>query len=296
MASFCYWPVSLPFRSAERTSNIPYIYSYLTRFSLANANRALIPMRILTQRTVAATCAIVTFQMMTVTGITYYLPVFFQASKGLSPTTAGLYLLAFALPSPVFSFISGWLVTKTGHYIPWLLTGGVVLTVAAGLLSTMTMANSGLGKIVGFELLASAGFGLAVQQPLVAIRNVLETADMPLGNALFVFFQAFGTTLGLGIAQVIFLGTLKARLGTRLSEKGVADIIALGAAGEDRLPSNLAPFVAECYGGSVQTVLYLAVASAGVSFLCAFLVEWKRVTPEPKEQPKGNGINQPTEK
>ena len=149
-------------------------------------------MRILTQRTIAATCAIVTCQMMTVTGITYYLPVFFQASKALSSTTAGIYMLAFALPSPVFSFVSGWLVTVTGQYIPWLLAGGVIITVATGLLTTLTVAGSGLGRIVGFEFLASAGFGLAVQQPLVAIRNVLAAEDMPMGNALFVFFQAFG--------------------------------------------------------------------------------------------------------
>ncbi|KAH9883276.1 putative MFS toxin efflux pump [Xylariomycetidae sp. FL2044] len=271
----------------------------LTVFVLLQIRRkdkALIPMRILTQRTVAATCAIVTFQMMTVTGITYYLPVFFQSSKGVSSTTAGLYLLGFSLPSPVFSFISGWAVTLTGHYIPWLLAGGVVLTIAAGLLSTLTLANSALGRIIGFEFLASAGFGVAVQQPLVAIRNVLQAEDMPMGNALFVFFQGFGTALGLAVSEVIFLSTLKTRLETGLSEQGVEDVIAVGAAGQDQIPPDLVPFVAASYGVSVQTALYLTIATAGVSFLCSFLVEWKRVIPEQKgeqneeskEQPKSN--------
>lgn len=240
-------------------------------------------MRILTQRTVAATCVVIMCQMMTVTGLTYYLPVFFQASKGLSPTRAGLYLLGFALPSPVFSFISGAVVTFTGHYVPWLLTGGAVLTVGAGLLSTLTVENSGLSKVIGYEFLASAGFGLAVQQPLVAIRNVLETEDMPMGNALFVFFQAFGTTVGLGIAQVVFLGKLKATLGSRLSGEETTDIIALGAAGQDKMPPHLVEFVAASYGDSVQSALYFSVAAAGMSFLSAWLIEWKRVEPEPRK-------------
>ncbi len=99
------------------------------------------------------------------------------------------------------------MVTVTGQYVEWLLAGGVGLTLGAGLLSTLSVENSGLGKVIGFELLASAGFGLAVQQPLVAIRNVLDTEDIPMGNALFFFFQASGTSVGLGTAQVIFLST-----------------------------------------------------------------------------------------
>jgi hypothetical protein len=246
-------------------------------------------MRILTQRTVAATCAITTFQMMAVTGITYYLPLFFQASKGLSPTNAGLYLLGFALPSPIFSFISGAMVTLTGHYVAWLLTGGAILTVGAGLLTTLTLQNSSLGKVIGFELLASAGFGLAVQQPLVAIRNVLDTADIPLGSALWVFSQAFGTTVGLGIAQVIFLGTLRSKLASRLPEQEVADIIAMGAASGDQISPDTAPFVAASYGGSTQAALYLSVATAGLSFLCAWLVEWKRVKRDPPSNDETTG-------
>ncbi|KAK3315841.1 major facilitator superfamily domain-containing protein [Apodospora peruviana] len=244
--------------------------------------RALIPMRILTQRTVAATCAIVTFQMMAVTGLTYYLPVFFQASQGLSPTNAGLYLLGFALPSPIFSLISGAAVTATGQYLPWLLAGGAVLTVGSGLLSTLTVGNSGLGKIIGFEFLASAGFGLAVQQPLVAIRNVVDTEDIPMGSALWVFFQALGTSVGLGIAQVVFLSSLRTKLGGRLPEEEVTAIIALGALGGDRISPDLAPFVAESYGESVQAALYLSVATAGLSLLCAWLVEWKGIKREPR--------------
>ncbi|KAH8203347.1 hypothetical protein TruAng_002442 [Truncatella angustata] len=246
--------------------------------------RALIPMRILTQRTIAATCAVVTFQMMAVTGLTYYLPLFFQASRGLSPTDAGLYLLGFALPSPVFSFFSGFVVTKTGHYIVWLLTGGSILTVGAGLLSTLTIDNSPLRKIIGFEFLASAGFGLAVQQPLVAIRNVLVAEDMPMGNALFVFSQAFGTVVGLAITQVIFLSTLKARLGSRLPDDQVAAIIEMGAGSVNQNPPELAPFVAASYGDSTQNALYLSVASAGLSFVCGWLLEWKSVKREPQKK------------
>ena len=234
-------------------------------------------MPILTQRTIAATCATVAFQMMTVTCIMYYLPLFFQASKGFTPTKAGLWLLGFALPNPIFSFIAGAVVTKTGQYIPWLLVGGGMLTVGAGLCSTLTLNHSDLGRVIGFELLASAGFGFAVQQPLVAIRNVLDPADVPMGMALFFFFQAFGQTVGMGIAQVIFLSALRTRLGTRLSDDEVTRITKLGASSGAGVPPHLANFVATSYSHSTQRALYAAIATAGLSFLCAGLLEWRHV-------------------
>ncbi|KAK0636238.1 major facilitator superfamily domain-containing protein [Bombardia bombarda] len=240
--------------------------------------RALIPMRVLTQRSVAATSTLIALQMMAVTGLTYYLPIFFQASKGLSPTTSGLYLLGFALPGPFISLLAGLAVTITGIYVPWLIASGAVLAIGSGLLSTLT-TSSGVASIVGFEVLASAGFAVGVQMPLVAIRNCLEEEDVPMGNAMSVFAQAFGTSAGLGVAQSVFMGTLRGRLAEQLGPEEAQRVVDAGAGdvfGHGR-PMGLVGFVAESYAGAVRAALYQSVATAGLSFVVSWLVEWKKV-------------------
>ncbi|RYP07173.1 hypothetical protein DL765_009247 [Monosporascus sp. GIB2] len=247
--------------------------------------QALIPMRILTQRTVAASCAISTFQMMSVTALTYYLPFYFQVSRGLSPSASGLYILALAVPSPFFSIISGAAVTKWGIYIPWFIASGAVLMVGSGLLSTLDTASN-VAQIIGYQFVASTGFGMGVQIPLVAMRNVLDDADLPLGNALYPFFQALGTSCGVALSQTIFLSTLSSRLASRLPPAEVARILGSGdgVLSGDNVSSDLVHFIADSYSNAVQAAIYQSVASAGLAFLGGWVVEWKRLETGPEER------------
>ncbi|RYP44501.1 hypothetical protein DL768_009040 [Monosporascus sp. mg162] len=269
--------VVLQVRYKEQCVQIPLSQGLVLRW-LTSILRALIPMRILTQRTVAASCAISTFQMMSVNPLTYYLPFYFQASRGLSPSASGLYILALAVPNPFFSIMSGAAVTKWGIYVPWFIASGAVLMVGSGLLSTLDTASN-VAQIIGYQFVASAGFGMGVQIPLVAMRNVLDDADLPLGNALYPFFQALGTSCGVALSQTIFLGTLSSRLASRLPPAEVARILGSGDGvfSGDNVSSDLVPFVADSYSDAVQAAIYQSIASAGLAFLCGWVVEWKRL-------------------
>jgi hypothetical protein len=241
-----------------------------------------IPIRILTQRTVAASCVIAACLAMASTGLMYYLPIYFQASKGLAPTLAGIYMLAFAVPSPVASILSGAVLAKVGgSYTGWMIASSVFLTIGSGLLSTLNPSSS-LANIVGYQLIAGAGFGFGVQMPLVAIRNVLDEDDIPLGSALFALFQSLGTSLGLSISQAVFLRTLTNRLLGRLSEEETTQVIASGAASVHlaQIPQQWVGFVTAAYSDAVQAALYQCIGSAGFVFLCSWAVE-KKDTREP---------------
>ncbi|KAI0198105.1 MFS general substrate transporter [Astrocystis sublimbata] len=238
--------------------------------------RALIPMRILTQRTVALSCAISWLQIMAVTALTYYLPFYFQASKGFSPSQGGTYLLALAVPNSFFSIISGAAVTLKGLYTPWIMLGGGLLSVGSGLLSTLNQ-NSGDPEIVGYQILASAGFGFGVQLPLVAMLDVLPQADIPTANALYPFFQALGTSLGLAISQTIFASTLTRILALDLPPDAVRSVLDAGAAAVNSggIPADLVPLVSDAYRRAVQDALYQSVASAGLTVVLGSLLTWK---------------------
>lgn len=236
----------------------------------------------------AASCAATTFLMIGMNTLTNYIPFYLQATKGLMPSLAGLYMLALAVPSPAATLATGGAATLTGHYVPWMVASGALLAVGAGLLSTLGRA-SGMGTIVGFEVLASLGFGLGVQLPLTAIRNALAEADLPLGNALFVFFQGLGTTLSASVAQAVFLTGLGDALRAALPPADAARVVGLGAAGvaDGDIPSAWVPLVADAYNVAVRGVMYYATAAAALACVVSTLQEWKTLPAKKKSSTRG---------
>ncbi|CZR66374.1 related to aflatoxin efflux pump AFLT [Phialocephala subalpina] len=263
-----------------RSGQLPWGDSRMRR-----KERALIPLRFLTQRSIAVGSIATACYMMAMNTLTYYLPFYFQASKDLSPRMSGIYILALAVPEGLAGVTSGIAVTMTGMYVPFMMVSGIILAVGSGLLTTLE-PGSGLGQIIGYQIVASIGFGLGIQLPLTAMRNVLDEKDIPIANALVVFSQGLGTSLSLSIAQTIFINSLSSRLETQLSTAEAKRIITLGAAkvNGNYLPLELVPFIAAAYSYAVRCTFYLAVAAAGVVAIGNCMMERKRLERAHKEQ------------
>ncbi|KZL64833.1 mfs transporter [Colletotrichum incanum] len=247
---------------------------------------ALVPVRIVKQRTVGLSCIATTCTYLGVTVLAYYIPFYLQAAKGLSPSIAGLYMLALGGPETLATLASGALITYTKHYVPVMVLGGAIFSLGSGLLSSLT-TGSNAGQIIGYQVLASIGLGLGAQVPLTAVRNVLHEADIPIANALNGFSQSLGVVLGAPIAQSVFLDTLTSRLGSRLQPGNVSDITDLGASNINpaHIEPQLLPFVAQAYRDASTTSLYVAVTSAAIVSAAGFFMEWKKF--ETKEEEDG---------
>lgn len=63
------------------------------------------------------------------------------------------------------------------------MVGFALWTIGVGLLSTLT-ATSGLGKIIGYQLLAGAGAGQTFQTGLVALQASVPRSQMAVVTAL----------------------------------------------------------------------------------------------------------------
>lgn len=85
---------------------------------------------------------------MAINVLTVYLPFYFQATKGVSPATSGLYILALGIPNSLATVACGLAMTTTKYYVPYIVVGAVVLAVGSGLLSTLNV-DSNLGQIIG---------------------------------------------------------------------------------------------------------------------------------------------------
>jgi hypothetical protein len=138
----------------------------------------MIPFSMVKKRAVWSSCLVLAFTSASMFILTYYLPIYFQAVKGVSPSLSGVYLLPGILPQMATAYMSGVLgqlranlsgecelnivVGKTGYYLPWIVASTILMAIASGLLSTLAQ-DTQTAKWVGYEILIGIGRGCGMQ-------------------------------------------------------------------------------------------------------------------------------------
>ena len=110
-----------------------------------------VPPRILCQRSIAAGAVVSVGFGSALVILSFYLPIWFQAIKGQSAVEAGVRLLPYFLSTVTFVIASGFFVSKTGYYTPWLIGGAALLIVGCGLLTTFRV-NTNTGEWIGYQV------------------------------------------------------------------------------------------------------------------------------------------------
>jgi hypothetical protein len=126
------------------------ILAFLVSQIWAGENGAL-PPRIMRKRSIAAAFAVSLGFGSTLILVTFFLPIWYQAIKGLSAVDAGVRMLGYFLVTVFFVITSGIVVSKTGYYNPWLILGTALLTVGCGLLTTFRV-NTSTAKSMGIQV------------------------------------------------------------------------------------------------------------------------------------------------
>jgi hypothetical protein len=210
----------------------------------------------------------------------YYLPLYFQSVSHQTASASGVRLLPYLGTMILTAGISGTLVTALKHYVPFMVLGSLIFTVACGLITTLTV-GSGPEQWVSYQLLAGIGFGMAFQIPYSALHVVLDTQSLPTGNALLVLFQALGGALAVSVAQNILGNQLLTRLAENFSSQDAARII---AAGPTRIAQAVRAeevvVVVEAYSYALSRMYILPVVAAGTAFLCSLGMEWRTLRKE----------------
>ncbi|PQE10900.1 MFS multidrug transporter protein [Rutstroemia sp. NJR-2017a WRK4] len=171
-------------------------------------DEAMIPFSMVKILPVWTSCLVYMLSMGVVVSVSYYLPIYFQAVRDVSPTLSGVYTLPMILSSMLAAVFSGWGVQKIQYYIPFVIVASVLTTISYGLLSTLTPFSSA-GKWAGYQIIGGIGRGLSIQMPLIAIQNNLTPDLIPIGTTLLMFCQYFGGTLSLSFSQTAFTTSLR---------------------------------------------------------------------------------------
>ncbi|EME79884.1 uncharacterized protein MYCFIDRAFT_155743 [Pseudocercospora fijiensis CIRAD86] len=209
--------------------------------------------------------------------LVYYLPIWFQAIKGASATKSGIMNIPMILGLVIVSLLAGGIITVVGYYTPFVIASSIIMSIGAGLLSTL-QPDSGHPKWIGYQAMFGIGVGLGMQQTMIAIQAVLPSPDIPIGTAIVMFSQTLGGALFISVAQNVFQNGLLKHVRTAVPGIDPARVLGTGATElvtvfqGDELQG-----VRQAYNDAVVETFYVAVAMASLTIFGSAFFRWTSV-------------------
>lgn len=207
----------------------------------------------------------------------YFLPIWFQAVQGTSAVQSGIRNLPMLIACVLMSVVAGGTVTALGYYTPFMLLASVLTAIGYGLISTFTPDIS-KGKWIGYQILAGAGVGFGMQQPMIAVQTVLDIKDVPTGTSVIVFLQTLGGALFVSIAQNVFTNKLTEYVKAYVPGLDPKIVLATGATSiQTDIPKQYLEGVTLAYNDSLTKTFVVSAALAAASIIGSSIIEWKSV-------------------
>lgn len=240
----------------------------------SRAVEPIIPLRLFRARTTTlATTASVAVGV-ALFGGSVFLGQYFQIARGYSPTAAGLLSLPMILGSMVSSIGSGILITRTGRWKRYLVTGSVLMLVGFSLLATIDHTTP-IGRIFVYLAVLGLGLGMTMQNLVLAVQNTVRATDLGSATSTVTFFRSLGGTVGVSVLGVVLADQVEdlvrsglRSLGIDASGGGGADLGSLGS-----LPGPVADVVRSAYGDGTGHIFLISAALTVVTVVAVALIK-----------------------
>ncbi|KAH8812850.1 putative MFS aflatoxin efflux pump [Xylogone sp. PMI_703] len=237
---------------------------------------ATIPPRIVKQRSIIASIWAIVCIGSSQYIFVYYLPIWFQSITGVSPVQSGIRLLPTMLSMVLAVIGAGFLTQKLGYYTPFAISGSCLMSIGAGLLTTLKVDTSS-GKWIGYQIIYGFGMGLCFQAPNLAAQTVLPNKDVPVGSSLILFCQLLGGTVFVSVGQNVLDNQLAQRL-SRFPGYNSSLITSGGATSLiDSLSANLRETALVAYNEALQKVFQIGLIVSCLSIFGSAMLEWKSI-------------------
>lgn len=216
----------------------------------------------------------------------FYIPIWFQAIKGVSAVKSGIMNLPMVLSLVIVSVVAGGVVTVVGQYVPFIYASVVCMSVGAGLLTTFKV-DTAHPAWIGYQVLFGAGVGLGMQQTLMAVQTCLPPRDVAIGTAIIMFSQTLGGSLFVSVGQNVFQNQLLKNLKAAVPDFPAGIVLSTGATDlKNAVPHEFIARVLVAYNAALTQTWYVAVAMACLSTIGAVVLEWKSMK---EHKPKKGG-------
>jgi Na+/melibiose symporter-like transporter len=212
-----------------------------------------------------------------------FLPLYLQVVTGASATNSGLLLLPLMGGLMSMSIISGKVITRTGRYKVWPVTGMAVATVGMYLLSRLDTDTGRLESSVAMVVLG-AGIGMVMQVLVLAVQNAADYRDLGVATSSTNFFRSMGGSLGVAVFGAVLAARSASELATRLPADAMRRMgAATGGAGLDtiansperirQLPPDIQHAIVGAIAAAVHAVFLWAIPLLAVGFALSWFLK-----------------------
>lgn len=189
----------------------------LTAFVLVErkAVEPVLPLRLFANRTISLSLVSAFGVAIVMFGAIIYIPVFAQGVIGVNATNSGLILMPLMLGFIICGILTGMLITRTGKYLPFMLTGIAIMAVGVFLLTRLDHNATSL-QLTEAMVVLGVGLGMAMQQYTLVVQNAVARADMGVATASTQFFRNVGSTVGIAIFGAVMSSGLQEKIASHL--------------------------------------------------------------------------------
>ncbi|MGW7231415.1 MFS transporter [Streptomyces cyaneofuscatus] len=248
-------------------------------FVESRAKEPIIPLRLFRNRTITLASIASLFVGIAMFAGTVFFSQYFQLARGKSPTMSGVMTIPMIAGLFLSSTVSGQIITKTGRWKAWLVTGGFLVTAGLGLLGTIRY-DTEYWHVAVYMFVMGLGIGMMMQNLVLATQNQVAPEDLGSASSVVTFFRSLGGAIG--------VSALGAVLGNRVTQYVKEGLTALGPEGAklghggtggggipdlDKLPEPFRLVMEAAYGHGVGDVFLYAAPCALIAFIVTLFIK-----------------------
>jgi len=223
-------------------------------------------------------------------GASVFLSQYMQLARGATPTQAGLMTIPMIAGLLLASVFIGMLISRYGHWKPYLLLGAVLLIAGSYTLSTIHY-DTNFVLVSVYMFLLGAGVGMTMQNLVLVVQNTCRPEELGVASSGVTFFRTLGGTIGVSVMGAA-LSTKVIQLMGDNKENLITAIMSLGDKAQywqqqltsgtlpqvSTMPHALRIIIEDIYAQGISHSFLIAVPFAVLSLLAIVFVPNKPLT------------------
>ncbi|SDD74672.1 drug resistance transporter, EmrB/QacA subfamily [Streptomyces prasinopilosus] len=248
-------------------------------FVETKAAEPIIPLRLFRNRTITLASVASLFVGIAMFAGTIYFSQFFQLARNESPTMSGVLTIPMIGGLFVSSTASGLIITRTGKWKSWLVTGAALLTAALGLLSSIRH-DTPYWHIGLFMVIMGLGTGMMMQNLVLCTQNQVDPGDLGAASSVVTFFRSLGGAVGVSVLGSVMSTRInhyaEDTIGSLSPQEQAAAARSAGS-GElpdmDLLPPGIRTWLESAYGHGIADIFLYVAPIAFLAFLVTLFIK-----------------------
>lgn len=235
-------------------------------FVLAERRAAepIVPLRLFRNRAISLAVVASLFVGVAMFGATTFLSQYFQLARGESPTMAGVMTLPMILGLAISSTVAGRIITNTGRWKVFLVSGSLLLSAGFAFMGTLRF-DTPYALMAVYMFAIGAGVGMTMQNLVLSVQNQVRPEELGAASSVVAFFRTLGGAIGVAVLGALLAHRVVAYVQEGFGRLGVTSSVSDGSVPRlADLPAPVRAVVQAAYGhGAGDVFLYAAP--------CAFL-------------------------